>query len=106
MKYRLRDTNFSLMDLCSDLNRHNRKVAAASCLFPFPLSEESDLLECLDKWDGPLYQSITPRCSIGKYKLYMYTSNQMIFNEIFGQPQGTGLAFFGLTNNKETLIKN
>lgn len=65
LKHRQRHTNFSLMDLCADLNQHGRKVAAASVRIPFPLNSGSDLLECLDKWDGTLHQSITPRCSIG-----------------------------------------
>ncbi|KAI4466956.1 mitochondrial distribution regulator misato [Holotrichia oblita] len=65
LKYRLREGHYSLSDLCADLNLHNRKLAAASLCLPFSFNEGADLIECLDNWDGPLTQSITPRCTIG-----------------------------------------
>lgn len=48
-----------------DLTPHNRKLAAASFCFPFSLNKGEDLIDCLDKWDGPLTKSITPNCEIG-----------------------------------------
>ncbi|KAI4466884.1 mitochondrial distribution regulator misato [Holotrichia oblita] len=65
LKYRLREGHYSLSDLCADLNLHNRKLAAASLCLLFRFNEGADLIECLDNWDGPLTQSITPRCTIG-----------------------------------------
>lgn len=65
LKYRLKEGHYSLSDLCVDLNLHNRKLAAASLCLPFSFNEGADLIECLDNWDGPLTQSITPRCTIG-----------------------------------------
>lgn len=66
LKYRLKDTTYSLGDLCADLNQHNRKLAAASLCLPFSFNKDAYLIECLDNWDGPLTQSISPNCNIGK----------------------------------------
>lgn len=79
LKHRLRNLNFSLRDLSADLTLHGRKVAAASLCMPFGINEGSDLLHCLDNWNGPLYKSITPRCKIGKVILCLYHLEQLKF---------------------------
>lgn len=65
LKHRLKATDFSLVDLCVDLSPHGRKAAAGSLCLPFSLNADADLIDCLDNWEGPLSQCITPRCSIG-----------------------------------------
>ncbi|XP_050305955.1 protein misato [Anthonomus grandis grandis] len=65
LKYRQKTSNFSLIDLCADLTGCGRKAAAASVCIPFSLNSDSELIDCLDQWQGPLYKSITPRCDIG-----------------------------------------
>lgn len=35
---------------------------------PFSLNSDAELIDCLDQWEGPLYRSITPKCTIGKPK--------------------------------------
>lgn len=66
LRYRLKASSYTLNDLCSDLSPYGRKIAAASLCLPFSLNEGTYLLDCLDNWEGPLSQCITPRCSIGK----------------------------------------
>lgn len=65
LKYRLKNSNYTLQDLCADLSPHNRKLAAASLCLPFSFNEGGYFIECLDNWDGPLTKSITPSCEIG-----------------------------------------
>ncbi|KAF2899962.1 hypothetical protein ILUMI_06229 [Ignelater luminosus] len=69
LKYRLRSTDFHLSDLCADLNIFGRKAAATSLCLPFSFNKGSDFIDCLDNWDGPLSQSISPNCIIGTDKL-------------------------------------
>lgn len=68
LKHRLKSSAFTLSDLGADLTRSGRKAVAASINMPFPMKENSDLLECLDNYQEPLYHSITPNCDIGKLK--------------------------------------
>lgn len=39
---------------------------------PFSLNSDAELIDCLDQWEGPLYRSITPKCTIGKPKAKTY----------------------------------
>ncbi|KAJ8968267.1 hypothetical protein NQ317_008897 [Molorchus minor] len=86
LKYRLKETNFSIADLCTDLNRYERRAAAASLHLPFPFDDDSTLLECLDNWQGPLSQSITPNCEIGSKNLMQYITLRGIKEEKLKQP--------------------
>nr|XP_023030368.1 protein misato [Leptinotarsa decemlineata] len=86
MKYRLKSSGFALADLSADLNQGGRKVAAASLCLPFPLKEGGDLLECLDKWEGPLFQSITPNCTIGNYRVMQHVALRGIAEERLKKP--------------------
>ncbi|KAG5867839.1 hypothetical protein JTB14_021234 [Gonioctena quinquepunctata] len=74
MKHRLKSSGFTLTDLTADLNQSGRNVAAASLSLPFPLEEGSDLLDCLDKWEGPMFHSISPNCTIGKYRVMQHVT--------------------------------
>lgn len=65
LMYRLKGNDLSLPDLCADLGANGRKVACAGLCLPFSLNSDADLIDCLDKWEGPLLKSITPQCSIG-----------------------------------------
>lgn len=65
LKYRIKSSEFSLMDLCIDLTGNGRKAAAGSVCLPFSFNSDADFIDCLDQWDGPLHQSITPRSAIG-----------------------------------------
>ncbi|KAF7279810.1 hypothetical protein GWI33_006732 [Rhynchophorus ferrugineus] len=72
MKYRLKSNSFSLMNICADLTSNGRKLVATSVCHPFSLNCDSDFIDCLDKWEGPLYQSITPRCTIGTERVMQH----------------------------------
>ncbi|CAG9820461.1 unnamed protein product [Phaedon cochleariae] len=85
MKYRLRSTDFTLSDLGADLSQNGRKAAAASLCLPFPI--EGDLLDCLDKWEGPLYRSITPGCDIGTYRMMQHVTLRGIPEDRLKKPE-------------------
>ncbi|KAJ8962036.1 hypothetical protein NQ314_005818 [Rhamnusium bicolor] len=89
MKYRLKSSHFTMMDLCVDLSRYGRKAAAASLCLPFSFNSDADLLECLDNWQGPLSQSITPNCKIGTDKLIQYITLRGISDEKLKRPNQT-----------------
>lgn len=72
LKHRLKSTDFRLIDLCVDLSPHGRKAACASLCLPFSLNEDADLIDCLDNWEGPLSQSITPQCTIGTERVMQH----------------------------------
>lgn len=74
LPYRLKSSNYNLADLSVDLTRQGRKVVAASLCLPFSFNKGADLLDCLDNWDGPLSQSITPDCTIGSDRLMQIIS--------------------------------
>ncbi|XP_044735638.1 protein misato [Chrysoperla carnea] len=66
LRYRTRNTSNPsyLYHLCNDLNGVGRKVAAASINFPFGIKENEHFIDCLDTWEGPLWNSLTPRYEI------------------------------------------
>lgn len=72
LKYRLKSTDFYLSDLCADLNTFGRKAAATSLCLPFSFNKGADFIDCLDNWDGPLSQSISPNCTIGKNLTFFF----------------------------------
>lgn len=66
--YRTKGNAFTIGDFCSDLNRNGRKIAAASLQLPFGIKSGEDLLQCLDEWQGPLFESLTPNYKIEEDK--------------------------------------
>ncbi|XP_063924432.1 protein misato-like [Zophobas morio] len=64
LNYRLKNSRHSLIDLCTDMSPNGRKAVATSVRLPFPLKKGEDFIDCLDNWDGPLCQSVTPNCEI------------------------------------------
>ncbi|KAK5649088.1 hypothetical protein RI129_003980 [Pyrocoelia pectoralis] len=65
LKHRLKSRHDSLGDFCAYFNTHGRAAAGASLCLPFSLNKNADFIDCLDNWEGPLTQSITPNCTIG-----------------------------------------
>ncbi|XP_066245946.1 protein misato [Euwallacea similis] len=72
LKYRLKASNMSLGDLSCDLTSNGRKAVVASLCLPFSFNADADFIECLDLWDGPLYKSLSPRCSIGTERVVQH----------------------------------
>lgn len=64
MTYRLKNTSYTINDFCSFQNLNGRKISAASLGVPFGLKSGEDLIDCLDKYEGPLWQTLTPNCKI------------------------------------------
>lgn len=67
LRYRLKDapTTNTLSGFCGDLNNYGRKFAAAALSLPFAMEHNMDLIDCLDKFEGPLYTQLTPNCNVG-----------------------------------------
>lgn len=74
LPYRKKSSHFSLTDFCADLNNHGRKISAASLCLPFSMQENADLINVLDDWEGPLWQNLTPNCSLGTDKMMQIVS--------------------------------
>ncbi|XP_057656516.1 protein misato isoform X1 [Diorhabda carinulata] len=86
LKHRVKNSSFTLRDLIADLTINERKASAASIQIPFHIEENSDLLECLDNWNGPLYQSITPSCNLGIRRLMQHITLRGIKEEKLKKP--------------------
>ncbi|XP_017781412.1 PREDICTED: protein misato [Nicrophorus vespilloides] len=83
LKYRLKNTCYSLSDFAVDLTPYGRKATAASICLPFSLNTGGYLIDCLDNWEGPLTQSITPNCTIGSSRLMqLYTLRGVGANQL------------------------
>lgn len=65
LRHRLKTNRYHLSDLTADLTPSGRKLVAASACFPFSFNDGDYLIDCLDKWEGPLTKSVTPNCRIG-----------------------------------------
>ncbi|CAG9854358.1 unnamed protein product [Phyllotreta striolata] len=86
LKHRLKSSPFTLSDLAADLTHSGRKAAAASVNLPFPMGENSDLLESLDNCHDPLYYSITPNCHIGTRRAMQHITIRGIKEERLKKP--------------------
>ncbi|XP_067002875.2 protein misato homolog 1 isoform X2 [Anabrus simplex] len=72
LRYRLRASPHFLMgEMCHDLSRLGRRAAAASLGVPFAMHSDAFLLETLENWEGPLWQSLTPNCSLEEDRIWM-----------------------------------
>lgn len=67
LRYRLRDlpSSNTLAGFCGDLNNYGRKFAAAALSMPFSMQYNVDLIDCLDKFEGPLFSQLTPNSKVG-----------------------------------------
>lgn len=67
LRYRLRHPSGGsfLSHLCTDMNRYGRKMGAAGIAMPFRMNEDEDLIEYLDKVEGPLFDNLSPNCEPG-----------------------------------------
>ncbi|KAB0803996.1 hypothetical protein PPYR_00966 [Photinus pyralis] len=86
LKHRLKSSHYSLGDFCAYFNTHGRAAAAASVCLPFSLSKNGDFIDCLDNWEGPLTQSITPNCTIGTDKLVQMFTLRGIWEDRLKRP--------------------
>ncbi|XP_063704556.1 protein misato [Culicoides brevitarsis] len=67
LRYRLRYPSGGsyLSHLCTDMNRYGRKMGAAGLAMPFKMGAEEDLIEYLDRVEGPLFDNLSPHCEPG-----------------------------------------
>ncbi|XP_047117531.1 protein misato [Schistocerca piceifrons] len=71
LPWRLRTPPSSLGDMCSGLSCVGRTFAAASLSLPFSLKEDAFLLDTLENWDGPLWESLTPSCPLQEDRIWI-----------------------------------
>ncbi|KAI5751741.1 hypothetical protein M8J77_010416 [Diaphorina citri] len=64
LSYRLRGSGLRLNDLCSLLTPVGRKATTSSIALPWSMKHRQSLLECLEQWEGPLTQSLTPHSDL------------------------------------------
>uniref|UniRef100_A0A182Q3G6 DML1/Misato tubulin domain-containing protein n=1 Tax=Anopheles farauti TaxID=69004 RepID=A0A182Q3G6_9DIPT len=69
LRYRLKTvatgTGSYLSGMCTDLSAYGRKMAAAGFVFPFPLGDTQDLIDCLDQREGKsLTVQLTPNVNV------------------------------------------
>lgn len=57
-------------DLTQELVAGGRKAAAASVNFPFPMKHRSFLLDTLEQWEGPLWQSLSSCCDLNDDRIW------------------------------------
>lgn len=63
LRYRLRSVTDRLSDLVDPMRRYGRSVSCCSVGLPFGIKEGDNLLNTLEKWEGPFWTSITPHCT-------------------------------------------
>lgn len=54
-----------LPGLCSDLSNYGRKMGGAGLALPFKMSPTEDLIDCLDRVEGPLFTELSPNTEVG-----------------------------------------
>ncbi|XP_022907256.2 protein misato [Onthophagus taurus] len=96
LKYRLKKELYTLDHLTYDLCQHNRKLVAASLCMPFPLGNSDNLLDTLDKWDGPLTQSITPNYNLGSDRMLNVLCARGISQNKLKKPSGNAQEQFNM----------
>ncbi|KAF4528253.1 hypothetical protein B566_EDAN014143 [Ephemera danica] len=71
LRYRLRGgTAGGLTELAQELALGGRKAVAASLTLPFPMQDRSYLLDTLEQWDGPLWQSVSSCCDLSQDRVW------------------------------------
>ncbi|XP_069672251.1 protein misato homolog 1 [Periplaneta americana] len=71
LRYRLKTgVSSRLSEMCDTLNRVGRRVAVASLGLPFSMEYDSYLLDTLEKWEGPLWQTLSPSCDLENDRIW------------------------------------
>lgn len=65
LRYRLKGTPSYVAGLCTELSWYDRKMLSAGLALPLAVNEEDDLIDCLDKLEGPLFQKLSPNAAAG-----------------------------------------
>lgn len=67
LRYRVTESidHCHLASFCSDLTNYGRKIASAGLAMPFKMTNEQDLIDCLDQFEGKLFTQLSPHSEIG-----------------------------------------
>ncbi|PSN51241.1 Protein misato [Blattella germanica] len=72
LRYRLKDGQPSrLCEMTDVLSRLGRKAAVASLGLPFAMERDAFLLDTLEKWEGPLWQTLSPSCDLENDRIWL-----------------------------------
>lgn len=72
LPYRMKSSSAThLSDICQGLSQLGRKFAAASVSLPFCMKDDAFLLDTLENWEGPLWESLTPNCSLQEERIWL-----------------------------------
>lgn len=64
LRYRLKDCTH-LAGFCGDLSAYGRKLVGAGLTMPFRMDSRSDLIDCLDRFEGPMFTQLSPNTNCG-----------------------------------------
>lgn len=74
LPYRLKVSNFTINDFCSYQNSLGRKISSGSLSLPLGLNQNQDLIDFLDKFEGSIWQFLSPNCTIETDKIVQQIS--------------------------------
>lgn len=73
LRYRVTDCTH-LAGFCSDLSNYGRKLVGAGLAMPFEMNSEHDLIDCLDKFEGPMFTQLSPNTNCGTDRIVQAVS--------------------------------
>jgi hypothetical protein len=72
LRYRMRTGTYTcLSEMTNSLSMLGRRVAVASLGLPFAMGYNAYLLDTLEKWEGPLWQTLSPGCNLQDDRIWM-----------------------------------
>ncbi|KDR19639.1 protein misato homolog 1 isoform X2 [Zootermopsis nevadensis] len=72
LRYRLKTgMRTSLSEMTDSLSRLGRRVAVASLGLPFAMEYDAYLLDTLEQWEGPLWQTLSPNCNLENDRIWI-----------------------------------
>lgn len=65
LRYRLRHASVYLPGFCNDMTNYGKKMSSAGISLPFQMNNSEDLIDCLDRLDGPFLSQLSPNAEVG-----------------------------------------
>lgn len=60
-----------MSEMTNSLSVLGRRVAVASLGLPFAMGYNAYLLDTLEKWEGPLWQTLSPGCNLQDDRIWI-----------------------------------
>lgn len=72
LRYRLKTGMYAqLSEMTDTLSRLGRRAAVASLGLPFAMGYDTYLQDTLEKWEGPLWQTLSPSSNLENDRIWM-----------------------------------